>query len=49
MGNNFQRQSCDKCEFVAKINSHNAKIDFPVFLFDFYICYNELSFKRGQL
>ena len=31
----------------TKISSHNAKVDFPLILFDLHVCYSELSFKRN--
>ena len=30
----------------SKIGFHNAKVDFPLILFDLHACYSELSFER---
>ena len=34
-------------QILAKISSHNVKVDFSLILFDLHACYSELRFKTN--
>ena len=35
-------------QILAKITFQNAKVDFPLILFDLHECYRELSFEKNS-